>query len=328
MEQTLLMADGKWIDGLHAEMPVADAARIVLSARFEVVRSHLPLAVETPYEDSEYVHQLRVGTRRCRAALEVFRDCLPKRDVKEAKAALRTIRRAAGDARDWDVFIQSLEAARALQSAGGKPTLDFLLGYALGERSAAQNRLSEAAGKVGAEFIELSTAIPEHVHDPRGADAAESFGVQAQTDLGRMFNDFNAAVADDPTEPAELHKLRIAGKHLRYAIEVYAPCFAPALKEQLYPEVEGLQEQLGDLQDAVVGIERLAGLRDMAKQTIAKEWPRLRPGITKLLQGMRTKQRSGRRKFQVWKKTWEKLAAGHPLQIATGENQEGESNSP
>src|SRR5205085_159177 len=120
-----------------------------LAARFGVVRENLPLAVEQPYKDPEYVHHLRVGTRRCGAALEAFRNCLPKKDAKKAKGALRDLRRAAGDARDWDVFIQTLEEARALQSARGKPTLDFLLGYALGERSAAQQRLKKAAKKAG-----------------------------------------------------------------------------------------------------------------------------------------------------------------------------------
>jgi CHAD domain-containing protein len=311
------MADGKWIDGLSAEMPVAEAARLVLSARFQIVRSHLSLAVESPYKDREHVHQLRVGTRRSGAALKVFRDCLPKKDLKEAKDALRKLRRAAGDARDWDVFIVSLEEARALRSSGGKPTLDFLLGYALGERSAAQSRLAGAVDKAGPEFIELSTAIPEHVHDPRGDGPADPFGEQARIDLGRMFEEFNAAIDDDPADPAALHKLRILGKHLRYAIEIYAACFPPAMKEQIYPAVENLQEQLGEVQDAVVGLQRLEGLRNMAKQVIGVEWPRLHPGITKLLQGMRSKVRAGRKRFQVWSKNWTKLM-GDPGVSATG----------
>ena len=142
------MADGKWIDGLNPGVPVAEAARLVLAARFEVVRTNLPLAVESPYADIEHVHQLRVGTRRARAEpLQVFRECLSKKDLKDAKSVLRSLRRASGAARDWDVFIQSLETATPLKAAGGKATLDFLLGYALGERSAAQTRLVDAAEK-------------------------------------------------------------------------------------------------------------------------------------------------------------------------------------
>ena len=307
------MADGKWIDGLYVEMPVAEAARLVLAARFAVVRTYLPLAVETPYADREYIHQLRVGTRRCRAAIEVFRDCLPKKDVKEAKAALRSIRRAAGAARDWDVFIESLESARPLKSASGKPTLDFLLGYALGERSAAQARLVEAAERTGPEFLELSAALPEHLREPRETHF-ESFGALALADLHLGIEEFQLGVDADPTEPADLHKLRILGKRLRYSIEIFAPCFSPSLKDQIYPAVEALQEHLGELQDAAVGIECLERLRDMARQTIPTEWPRLRSGITKLIQAMRTKLRSGRRKFQQWRKHWGKVVAEYPLE--------------
>src|SRR5436190_20655542 len=122
------MIDGKWIAGLSPEMPVAEAAQVVLSARFEVVRHFLPLAVEKPHDDPEYVHQLRVGTRRAGAALRVFADCLPRKALRAVKRHLRTIRRAAGDARDWDVFLLSLPDERPLSGIGGKPALDFLAG--------------------------------------------------------------------------------------------------------------------------------------------------------------------------------------------------------
>ena len=55
------MADGKWITGLTAATPVADAARRVLAVRLEVVRDYLPLALHAAARDPEYVHQLRVG---------------------------------------------------------------------------------------------------------------------------------------------------------------------------------------------------------------------------------------------------------------------------
>jgi hypothetical protein len=67
------MADGKWIEGLGPQMPVADAARRVLSERFEVVCRNLPLAMHQPDRDPEHVHRLRVGTRRAGAALRIFR---------------------------------------------------------------------------------------------------------------------------------------------------------------------------------------------------------------------------------------------------------------
>ena len=37
------MAGGKWIEDLHADTPLADAARHVLTVRLEVVRDYLPI---------------------------------------------------------------------------------------------------------------------------------------------------------------------------------------------------------------------------------------------------------------------------------------------
>lgn len=306
------MSDGKWIAGLRADMPLTDAARVVLAARFEVVRQHLPLAAEKPYEDSEYVHQLRVGTRRAGVALKVFADCLPRKHLKAARESLRTIRRAAGDARDWDVFIHSLSAARPLNTVAGKPALDFLLGYALGERSAAQERLVEAATVAGPDFVAESTLLPDRVSEPDEGAPSPTFGTIAFAYFDDLLADFTASVRADPTAPADLHRLRIRGKQLRYAIEIFADCFAPALKDQLYPAVEALQEHLGGLQDAAVGVERLDGLRARVRQIVPGEWPRLRHGISGLIRGSRAKLKAGRKKFVTWRDGWEKLITDCP----------------
>jgi hypothetical protein len=62
------MADGKWIAGLTPEMPIEEAARIVLAVRLSAARHHLPLAAGRADEDVEHVHQLRVASRRAGAA--------------------------------------------------------------------------------------------------------------------------------------------------------------------------------------------------------------------------------------------------------------------
>jgi CHAD domain-containing protein len=256
---------------------------------------------------------LRVGARRATAALKAFDDCLPKKQAKAANKALRTIRQAAGDARDWDVFIESLETTRSLKDSCGKPALDFLLGYALGERSAAQTRLEEAAEKTRDDLEALAAELPEQVREG-GKHSEQTFGKLAEVDLSERFKQFAAAVAERPTDPDELHELRILGKHLRYAIEIFAGCFGPPLKEKLYPAIETMQEFLGELQDARVGIERMEALRSMARQALGAEWARLRPGLTKVIAGLRAKVRSGKKRFATWANEWEKLAEEYPLE--------------
>src|SRR5438270_82190 len=123
------MAASKWIKDLAPDMPVEDAARRVLTARLEMVHEYLPLALHEPDKDPEHVHQLRVGTRRSRAALDIFACCLPRKVLKTAQKGLKRLRRAAGEARDWDVFLAALGEREAAATARQLPGLDFLLGY-------------------------------------------------------------------------------------------------------------------------------------------------------------------------------------------------------
>jgi CHAD domain-containing protein len=312
------MADGKWIDGLSSEMSVADAAKAVLSARFGVVKYFLPLAVEKSNEDVEHVHQLRVGTRRATAALRVFEDALPRKLLKATKRTLRRVRRAAGDARDWDVFILTLPEEKAFASASTKPALDFLLGYAFGERAAAQTRLTEAASEAGPLFTEQSNELPTRAHAPQvevGPPPA-NFGELAVRQLGELFRTFTHDVEANPSEPETMHKLRIAGKRLRYAIEIFAPCFPPGMKDNIYPEVEKVQELLGAVQDATVGTQRLDGIRDNVQSVMPKELTRLKKGVDALAKSLRAKFPAGKKAFTAWRTNWLKLMKNLALEVA------------
>ncbi|MCE9564947.1 MAG: CHAD domain-containing protein [Planctomycetes bacterium] len=309
------MADGKWISGLTPEMSVADAAKAVLSARFEVVRQELPNVIERPYHDPEHVHQLRVGTRRASAALRIFKDCLPRKQLKLVKQHLRTIRQAAGDARDWDVFRMSLPAAKALSTPAGKPALDFLLGYAMGERTTAQARLADAAIIAGPKFSEASIELPTLARDPEDKEQLPNFGSLAAIQFGELLAAFDEEVKANPTEPEELHQLRILGKRARYSLEIFVSSFPPAFKDAVYPSVEKAQELLGEIQDAAVSRDRLTVLRDKVKLAVPDEWPRFQKGFDGLIASMRAKLPAGRKAFTAWRKEWTKLIAGVRLEI-------------
>ena len=310
------MADGKWIAGLTPGMPVADAARAVLTARFAVVQHFLPLAAEKPHEDIEHVHQLRVGTRRAGAALRVFKDALPRKALKETKLTLRTLRRAAGDARDWDVFLASLPESKALAAEVAKPALDFLVGYAFGERTAAQERLKAADD--GPRFAEQSAELSARAGAPKAADAPANFGALAALQMNDLFREFTAGVEANPTDPKELHALRIVGKRLRYAIEIFADCYPPVMKETVYPAVERVQEILGDVQDATVGAERLAGIRGTVQTVMPKHLARVRKGIDGLTAALKAKVPAGKKLFAAWRKEWLELVKALKLEgVAT-----------
>ena len=299
------MADGKWITDLTARTPLPDAARRALKTRFHVVRDYLPLAAaaEMP-RDPEHVHQLRVGTRRAGAALRIFAACLPNRAAKRARRRLRRLRQAAGEARDWDVFslhlLQRLTATSARERAG----LDYLLGYAAGQRAAAQTHLLDTAHKDGAHFEAFIDEILGAVRPP-DKDAGLLLSL-AKPLLAELLHELAEKANGDLTDYAHLHQVRIAGKHLRYAMELFAGCFDEAFKETLYPRVEEMQEILGRANDSHVAVQRLEAIRAHGQKTNGAAWKKLRPGVTALVQTHRRQLPRERRAFLNWWGKWQK----------------------
>ena len=159
------MADEKWIAGLRGDMSVTAAARLVLAVRLGAVHERLPAAVFHADSDVENVHQLRVSTRRAAAALRIFADCLPTRVHEKTRKTLRSLRRSAGEARDWDVFLEMMQSRLARAHAKERTGLVFLFGYAQCNREAAQDWLHSPDAKAD-DFANL--------HQRRGRAARES----------------------------------------------------------------------------------------------------------------------------------------------------------
>jgi CHAD domain-containing protein len=298
------MAGGKWIPGLTADTPLADAARRVLTVRLEVVRDNLPPALHEAEEDPEHVHQLRVATRRARAALDVFADCLPPKAYRRAKKALRGLRRAAGAARDWDVFLLALAERQRKPAARQRPGLDFLTGYALSQRLSAQAQLLQAGQDQPFACDKLLAETVAAVHKPHGDGTAALLIDLARPTLDDLLKELDAAAGRDLHDYEHLHRVRIIGKRLRYAMEVFADCFAPAFKEDVYPAVEEMQEILGNANDSHVAAGRLAELRDKVRVRLADQAKRVLPGVEALLRYHAERLPKERAHFEAWWARW------------------------
>jgi CHAD domain-containing protein len=295
------MANGKWISGLTPDMPVEDAARKVLDTRLKVVCEYLPLAVQAPHEDIEHVHQLRVGTRRADAALKIFSDCLPRKGFQNIKKRLRRVRRAAGEARDWDVFLLAISQWSEKRPPAETPGLDFLRGHAFTQRQLAQEELRG----IGAEPLDTSQLIGV-IQAPSDLKAPRELGPLALCTLANLMDELDRNVAADTGDYDHLHQIRISGKKLRYAMEIFADCFAPTFRDKMYPAVEAMQELLGNANDSHVAQQRLSDLRNPLKLTCPDDWARLRPGIERLLQSHRQRLAAERQRFRRWCQSWRK----------------------
>lgn len=298
------MAEGKWVQDLRPDMPLTEAAQDVLRARLEVVQDHLPKAVTESERDPEHVHQLRVATRRADAAMRIFRTCLPGRVYRQARGRLRTARRAAGAARDWDVFLIALRDRATEVEKDDLPGVDFLIAYALGQRAAAQAALTALeAGEDGGTFPGFIVATVEEVRPPHH-DARATLADLARPMIHTLLLQLRQAAGGDLKDYDHLHQVRIQGKRLRYAMEVLHCCFAPAFRDTFYPMIEEMQELLGRANDSHVAIGRLTGLRDRLRDW-PRTWERVKGGIEGLLRFHQRRLPQERRRFLKWWEQWQ-----------------------
>ncbi len=156
------MSESKWFSDVNSDAPLAEAARRVLTTRLHAVGKYLQSVAKAESEDPEDIHQLRVSSRRTTAGLDIFADCFPSKVPSKAKKELKRLRRAAGAARDWDVFLNSLKN-RAVPAAA-RAALDLLSGYAFGQRLAARTQLKSAAQEHSENFEKFAEHVIAVIH--------------------------------------------------------------------------------------------------------------------------------------------------------------------
>jgi len=87
-------------------------------------------------------------------------------------------------------------------------------------------------------------------------DDEASVAPNARKELPRLaeayFAEVSRVLAANPA-PARLHPLRVAGKRLRYWLELFRPCYGPGLDERL-EKLKQVQDLLGQVNDSVAGL--------------------------------------------------------------------------
>lgn len=234
----------KWLPDVSSDDRTADVAARALANRLDAVRRYLKRVTRTA--DAEDAHQLRVWARRADAALRLYADLLPPKAVRWFGKWLRHLRKAAGRVRDSDVLARRVAGPddhRPIQLRAdrrrGIKKVRRLAGQLVGGR-----RLRRKTRKLLARIGEKLAG-------------AERFGDRARASLRPRVGAFFAACPPPGADDAALHRFRIRGKELRYALELLAGAFPPAFRDELYPVVATLQERLGLVNDLATAQRRL-----------------------------------------------------------------------
>jgi len=133
------MAKAREIPELADGVSFCEAAALAVETRAGEVFEHAEGVLDTG--DIERVHDMRVATRRLRAAMEIFAPCFPKKEFKRTLRDVKDLADTLGERRDPDVHIaelqriaaeltredargiQSLEASLRAQQQAGNETL-------------------------------------------------------------------------------------------------------------------------------------------------------------------------------------------------------------
>lgn len=217
-------------------------------------------------DDIEYIHRMRVASRRLRSALDHFEECFPKKQLKKWKAFIKKVTKTLGAARDLDVqidFLESFEHAHEDDEKQMKKGVDRLLLRLRQQRKRQQKHVTAMADMIAGDSIIaemdetlrgiIVSAKLNNATDPSPygrKKAAEVAAVRLEELLS-----FETYV-HQPELVEELHEMRIAAKHLRYTLEIFEPLFALKIKKYI-KAVKQVQEYLGDIHDCDVWIAHL-----------------------------------------------------------------------
>ena len=127
---------------LDAEMTFAQAASVTIATRSHELFACADRVLDV--EDIERVHDMRVASRRLRAALEVFAPCFDRDDHRDLLREVKDLARALGERRDPDVQIDGLEKLREQLPPENHPGVDLLIARAREQQAAGNMALREA----------------------------------------------------------------------------------------------------------------------------------------------------------------------------------------
>jgi len=264
-------------------------------------------------EDIEALHDMRVATRRMRAAFEVFGEAFTPKALKPHLKGLRATGRALGAVRDLDVFMEKaqhyLDSLPEEQRGGLQPLLDAWQAQRVTARARMEAYLNTAKYRdfTGKFYKFLSTpgegarALPQD--QPTPSLVRELAPVLIYNRLAAV-RAYDAWLQNATVE--QFHALRIEFKKLRYTVEYFREVLGEEAKSVIN-EIKTLQDHLGDLNDAQVATQIL---RDFLARWDEQQAPlpvqeRLSPDA--VMEYLSSRYRERQRLMVTFRAAWERF---------------------
>ena len=245
--------------------------------------------------DIEFLHRMRVSSRRLRTALWVFRDIYDKKKLRRLRRSVREVSRILGTARDLDTQIAFLHNISRSSSGGLHRTAEEIILTLRTKRRQAQKDIRNALARPAQRKIRLSLQSVLRTQETlKKAALLATARKKIQACLKKLLGYAGAVRKAERIE--ELHRMRIAAKRLRYTMENFREFYGEDMAAFI-AQAKAIQDTLGDMHNYYVWMQDVP------------QTPRGRLLLMRCRRGMATSYRAFRRawKEQKEKKTWKKL---------------------
>lgn len=236
-----------------APLTMHAAAQKILAHQFSKLQT-VQAAVRAG-TDADAVHDMRVASRRMHSAFRLFKNYLPRKRVKKLRGVLEALRDTLGAARNLDVLGANLDAYCRALPVQDVAQLELVLDSWRAERAQQQAALLALLDgetyRAWQERMSAFLSAPPKVSSPRVADVLPALLWEQYGTVRAYETRWREATVQT------LHALRIDMKRLRYTLEFFADEFGGKPDSLLGPLI-ALQDQLGEIQDAVVAGQALS----------------------------------------------------------------------
>ena len=205
--------------------------------------------------DTEFLHDYRVSIRKLRSVLALVKGVFPKEETRRLKAVFGDMARVTNPLRDLDVYLLDENSyrerlPRTLQSGLDRLFADFRKARAR-ELGRVRRHLRSKEYDEEMRSQEAWFAVPEL---PKGPRADLSVGKLAFEEIHRHYRLVRklGRRLNGDTSDAEVHKLRIECKKLRYLLELFESLLPSGEIKLIRRRLKGLQDVLGQFNDFVV----------------------------------------------------------------------------
>jgi CHAD domain-containing protein len=237
---------------MNSITPPRLCVRQVITGRLQKMLSHESGTRQDT--DVEALHDMRVASRRLREAFEMFDFCFPAKSYQKLYRRIKQVTRALGEARNADVAMAYFnQLSASTDDILVHVALEDLLRRLARSRRRARQRLvrgldqcnvQKLPGELAQVFSRIEAMPVRYQRGPR-----QSIGL-ARRLLAQRVREFLAASAavTGETDEANLHKVRIAVKKLRYAVEALDYAVGERVTGNL-KTLKQFQEALGEVHD-------------------------------------------------------------------------------